>query len=381
MRLNSITGYHNWTNSFSIDRDLSPAQIQFGNNTLDHWFWSQELRLNIDFGKNVHTTLGGYYSDEKTTYYTLQDIRYVGFGPTVPGFVCDRTGLPTPGCPIYPLQFLGNDPVKTTSKAGFGTAIWDLTDRPCPSPAGCATRRTRRSTRSIATTSTGSRINPFLDPVGAANGIGYNGPNGVALSGHTATFSGSRTDWHVSLDYRFTPAIMAYGSIGTGYKAGGVGPRPFNTAQAIGFGPENAHRVRARPEDRLVRPHACAFNTAIFYNDFKDAQLVLTSCPQYGGRASLCAAPERRQRRRQRRGSSRSVRHADRRPAVRPVRFVPELGLEVREPAGGGCRRDWLLERSGGDRRAVRDPDRIHQGAGCTPASSTRSLGSATGRP
>ena len=85
MRLNSITGYHNWTNSFSIDQDLSPAQVQFGNNTLDHWFWSQELRLNTDFGKSIHTTLGAYYSDEKTTYYTLQDIRYVGFGPTVPG--------------------------------------------------------------------------------------------------------------------------------------------------------------------------------------------------------------------------------------------------------------------------------------------------------
>jgi iron complex outermembrane recepter protein len=60
VKLNSITGYHNWTNSFSIDQDLSPAQVQFGNNTLDHWFWSQELRLNVDFSKAVHATVGGY---------------------------------------------------------------------------------------------------------------------------------------------------------------------------------------------------------------------------------------------------------------------------------------------------------------------------------
>ena len=85
VKLNSITGYHNWTNQFSIDQDLSPAQIQFGNNTLDHWFWSEELRLNMDFGKSVHATLGGYYSDEKTTYYTLQDIRYVAFGAPAAG--------------------------------------------------------------------------------------------------------------------------------------------------------------------------------------------------------------------------------------------------------------------------------------------------------
>jgi iron complex outermembrane recepter protein len=290
MRLNSITGYHNWTNSFSIDQDLSPAQVQFGNNTLDHWFWSQELRLNTDFGKNIHTTLGGYYSDEKTTYYTLQDIRYVGFGPTVPGFVCAGVGgLPTPGCPIYPLQFLGNDPVKTTSKAGFGTAIWDITEA-LSLTGGLRYTKDEKEYTFYRYNFDGVTINAFLDPVGAANGVGYNGPNGVALSGHTATFSGSRTDWHASLDYRFTPAIMAYGSVGTGYKAGGVGPRPFSTAQAIGFGPETLTAYELGLKSDWFE-HRFRVNAAIFYNDFKDAQLVLTSCPQYG--AGLpCALPQ-----------------------------------------------------------------------------------------
>ena len=52
----------------------------------------------------------------------------------------------------------------------------------------------------------GITINPFVDPVGAANGIGYNGPNGTALTGRTAKFEGNRTDYHVSADYRFNPA-------------------------------------------------------------------------------------------------------------------------------------------------------------------------------
>ena len=116
--------------SFSIDGDLSPAQTQFGNNTLTDWFWSQELRISMDFTPKLRTTIGGFYSDEKTTYYTLQDIRYVAVG--VPGPVCAGppfNGLPTPTCPHYPLQFLGNDPVKTTSKAAFGTLFYDLTDK------------------------------------------------------------------------------------------------------------------------------------------------------------------------------------------------------------------------------------------------------------
>ena len=288
VKVNSITGYHNWTNQFSIDGDLSPAQSQFGNNTLDHWFWSEELRLNMDFGPRAHATVGGYYSDEKTTYYTLQDIRYVAAG--LPAPVCAAIGgLPTPTCPIFPLQFIGNDPVLTKSKAAFGTLTWNVTD------ALSLTGGLRYSKDSKAYTYyrfnlDGTTINPFIDPVGAANGIGYNGPNGTALSGRTATFEGSRTDYHFSADYRFNPAVMAYFSVGTGYKSGGVGPRPFNAQQAIGFGPEKltSYEIGLKTDlfDRRVR-----FNTAVFYNDFKDAQLVLLSCPQFGG-PGPCALPQ-----------------------------------------------------------------------------------------
>jgi iron complex outermembrane receptor protein len=290
VRLNSITGYHNWTNSFSIDGDLSPAQTQFGNNTLDHWFWSQELRLNIDFTKALRATLGGYYSDEQTTYYTLQDIRYVAIG--VPGPVCAGppfNGLPTNTCPIYPLQFIGNDPVKTTSKAAFGTLFWDATDA-LSFTGGVRYTKDYKSYTYYRFNLDGVTINPFVDPVGAANGAGYNGPNGEALTGRKSVFEGSRTDWHFSADYRFNPAVMAYASAGTGYKAGGVGPRPFNAQQAQPFGPETvtSYELGLKTDlfDRRMR-----FNVAGFYNDFKDAQIVLLSCPQFGG-PGPCALPQ-----------------------------------------------------------------------------------------
>ena len=32
--------------------------------------------------------------------------------------------------------------------------------------------------------------------------------------------------------------MLAYATFSTGFKGGGVGPRPFNPAQARGFGPE-----------------------------------------------------------------------------------------------------------------------------------------------
>ena len=292
VRINSITGYHNWTNSFSIDGDLSPAQTQFGNNILDHWFWSEELRLNIDFTKNIRATVGGYYSDEKTTYYTLQDIRYVA--------------VPTPGgpLPLFPLQFIGNDPVKTTSKAAFGTLFWDLTDA-LSVTGGVRYTKDYKSYTYYRYNFDGITINPFVDPVGAIYGPGYDGPNSLnipglppgpvpgtvqALTGRQAVFEGNRTDWHFSADYRFNPEVMAYASAGTGYKAGGVGPRPFNAQQARPFGPEKLTSYELGLKTDLFDRHL-RFNTAVFYNDFTDAQLVLLSCPQYGG-PGPCALPQ-----------------------------------------------------------------------------------------
>jgi iron complex outermembrane receptor protein len=303
VKLASITGYRNWKNSFSIDQDLSPAQVQFGNNILDDWFWSQELRLNVDFTSQLRATIGGYYSDEKTTYYTLQDIRYVAFGPGVPGVACP--GLPTPTCPIYPLQFIGNDPVKTESKAAYGTLFWDVTSA-LHVNAGVRYSKDDKSYTYYRYNFDGVTINGFVDPVGAAYGPGYDGPNyknipGLplvpgtvntvqSLTGRTSTFSGSRTDWHVGADYRFTPEFMAYASAGTGYKAGGDSPRPFNAEQAIAFGPEYVTSyelgVKTDLADKRVR-----LNLAAFYNDLTHAQLVLTSCPQYGG-PGPCALPQ-----------------------------------------------------------------------------------------
>jgi iron complex outermembrane receptor protein len=272
----SITGYRNWKNSFSIDGDLAPTQTQLGNNILDDWFWSEELRLGINFTKEIRAALGGYYSDEKTTYYTLQDIRYVAIG--VPGPVCQLIGVPagglnTPTCPVEPLQFIGNDPVKTESKAAYGTLFWDITSALNVS-AGLRYSKDDKSYTYYRYSLDGVTNNPFLG----------------SLTGKEATFSGNRTDWHADANYRFNPELMVYISAGTGYKAGGDSPRPFNPAQAIGFGPETLTSyelgIKTDLADRRVR-----FNVATFYNDFKDAQLVLLSCPQFGG-PGPCALPQ-----------------------------------------------------------------------------------------
>ena len=130
-------------------------------------------------------------------------------------------------------------------------------------------------------------VDPYLDPVGAVYGIGYSGPdtlnafgggNVTALSGSVAHYSGSRTDYRAALDYRFSPAVMAYASVATGFKGGGVNPRPFNAGQVISFNPETLTNyeigIKTDMLDRRLR-----VNLTGFYSKIKDVQIPVLACP------------------------------------------------------------------------------------------------------
>lgn len=281
----SITGYREFTNHWSVDGDLSPARQGFGINDVISDFFSQEVRLNFDFGDMVQATLGGYYSEENTDYDTLQDIRSVAVGPN----------------PLFPLQFLGTNPVATDSRAVFGTVIIE------PTEALTVTLGARYTEESKATTfgrvNFNGTINAFLDAVGGVYGSGYSGPdtldfnnNGnlteivTSLNGFTGIFEGDRIDYRVAVDYRFSDALLVYANVATGFKGGGVSPRPFNAAQVQPFGAETliSYELGFKSDffDNRVR-----LNVAAFYNDFSDAQLTLLSCPQFGG-PGPCALPQ-----------------------------------------------------------------------------------------
>jgi iron complex outermembrane receptor protein len=284
--ITSITAYREFTNHFVVDAELAPGRLNFGVNDVASDFFSQELRVNIEPADWVELTLGGYYSEENTSYDTLQDIRYTAAGPN----------------PLYPLQFLGTNPVETDSKAVFGTAIISPTDSLTLTLGGRYTDE-RKTTVFGRFNYDGVTPNRFVDPVGAAYGAGYNGPDTLdadadgnraetvnALTGFVGRYEGDRFDFRVSVDYRFSDAVLAYATVSTGFKGGGISPRPFNAAQVQPFGPEEltAYEVGLKTDwfDRRVR-----LNLAAYYNDFKDAQLALLACPQFGG-PGPCALPQ-----------------------------------------------------------------------------------------
>ena len=282
----SITGFRHFDSRFSNDADASPTRT---NNTivgLDSDFFSQELRLNWEASDFLDLTIGGYYSDEDTVQDTLVDIRYIAAG----------------GLPIFPLQFLGGGPVKVESLAAFATAFIRPTDDLTITLGGRYTEEEKETTYRRLNYD-GVTPNGFVDPIGAAYGVGFSGPDTLdannngntteivsALNGLTGGFSGDRFDYRVSVDYRISDDVLIYATTSTGFKGGGISPRPFNAAQAVGFGPEELTSYEIGMKTDFL-DNAVRFNVSGYVNKFKDAQLVLLSCPQFGG-PGPCALPQ-----------------------------------------------------------------------------------------
>ena len=268
VKLTSITGYREFDTTFYNDGDLSPARTGFGINYLSNWSFSQEVRLNWKPIDAVLLTVGGYYFKQASVYDSVQDLRYVA---------------------PYPLQFRQPDHIKADAKALFANLGWEILPNLNFNGGIRYTKESKDQT--YFRYNLDGTINAFLDPVGAAYGSGYDGPdtkdsnhNGnttevvKALTGQTAEYRGHKIDWRVALDYRFNDEVMVYGSVATGFKGGGSNPRPFNAFQLLPFAPETltAYEVGMKTDlfDRKLRVDVSAF-----LNKYANIQTGVRNCP------------------------------------------------------------------------------------------------------
>ncbi|MBD3729324.1 MAG: TonB-dependent receptor [Sphingomonadales bacterium] len=250
LQLQSITAYREYNNTWGTDDDFGPNPTNGaqGYNDLDFWFFSQELRLNGSIGDLLDYTVGGFYSDQRSTYATRQDIRYIA--------------------PGLNFQFDGNDPINADSKAVFATVIAHPVE--AMSITGGIRYTDEHKDYTFVRKNYDGTTSTFLG----------------ALDGLTATYDGSKWDYRISADYRFSPQVLVYANVGTGFKGGGVTARPFDAAQALNgsFGPETvtAYELGLKTDllDRRLR-----LNLAGFINDYKDIQLPLISCASLGSNA------------------------------------------------------------------------------------------------
>jgi iron complex outermembrane receptor protein len=247
-----IGSYRAYVSKFGQDQDGTPLPVAQLDNELRHHAFSSELRLNFKGGDGLFEgTVGGYYLKQKGTYTARVDLNYV---------------LPAT------IDFLhGPDTTPSTTKALFGTVTFH------PTEALGITGGVRYT--KDAKDYTYFRRNPdgtIPDPATCAL---FTQPNCLlaGIYNITGSFRGHRWDWRGVIDYRFSNQFLAYASVSTGFKGGGVNPRPFVADQRLPFNPETltTYEVGFKSDflDRRVR-----LNGAAFYNKYNDIVLAKTVC-------------------------------------------------------------------------------------------------------
>jgi iron complex outermembrane receptor protein len=257
LQLVYIGSYRKYNSKFGQDQDATPIPVAQLDNELDHHAFTSEVRANFKSeGGFVEGTVGAFYLDQKGTYTARVDLNYV---------------VPT-------IDFLhGPDTTPSDTKAAFATATLHPTDA-ASLTGGLRYTKDKKDYTYFRSNPDGSLPNGFNCFV--ANGV-FSEPNCLlaGLYDITGSFKGDRWDWRVVGDYRFTPEFLAYASVSTGFKGGGVNPRPFAADQRLPFNPETLTTYEVGFKSDLFDRRA-RVNGAVFLNKYEDITLAKIRCPE-----------------------------------------------------------------------------------------------------
>jgi iron complex outermembrane receptor protein len=268
LQLVYIGSYRKYESKFGQDQDATPIPVAQLDNQLNHHAFTSEVRLNFEAGGGmVEGTVGLFYLDQKGTYTARVDLNYVD--------------------PV--IDFIhGPDTTPSTTKAVFGTATFHPMDA-MSITGGVRYTKDKKDYTYYRSNPDGSLPNGFDCFV--QNGP-YSEPNCLlaGIYGITGSFKGNRTDWRVVGDYRFTPGFLAYASVSTGFKGGGVNPRPFVADQRLSFKPETLTTYEMGFKSDLL-DRRLRLNGAVFLNKYKDITLGKAVCPE-SSLPSPCLRPD-----------------------------------------------------------------------------------------
>ena len=249
LNLAAITGYREYTGLYSSG-DGSPFTNTSQINRIFHHQFSQELRLSGEVGDIVNWTLGGYYLDKKSRNATFV---------TLPAFM-----------------FTEENHVPATTKAVFANVEVRPTDR-----------LTLIGGLRYSDQEKDFEYGRMAVP-GSTSGVAP--PQVAGLNGVVGSFEGKRWDYRAVVQYGWTDDFMTYAQFATGFKGGGVNPRPFFPVQALPHDSETLEAYeggfKSTLFDRRIR-----LNGAAFLNKYDDILVTVSSCPLPGAPPAPCALP------------------------------------------------------------------------------------------
>lgn len=229
----SITAYQRFTGRFTQNADNSPLPIALADNQVFFKQFTQEFRLQGEVADGLlEWTTGLFYFTSKAGIDG--GVTLSASGPN--GIVFDQ-----------------HDRIESDNQSAFIHAVVRPTDQLS------ITGGVRYSDESKS-----YRFDRTNQPAGTPFFPG--GP----FTAPESTFD--RFDYKLGVDYQWTPDVMTYAQFSTGFKGGGINPRPFTPASAVPFGPETleAYEIGIKSElfDRMLR-----LNLAAYHSDYANLQL------------------------------------------------------------------------------------------------------------
>lgn len=247
--LKSITAFRKLNQLAIKDSDVSPASRVINQWNVDYKQFTQELRLNGSIGDVADWTVGGFYFHANA----------------IQGGRINLDGAVDNIIPFYvPVDFLFNDPVKIESKSAFAH-IEVHPFQGLTLTGGLRYTDDFKSYGFVRTPAPGYTPGIIDSSINATNGA-------------KGTFQGSRWDWRAAVAYQATPDINLFAQVATGFKGGGINPRPFYVLQVQPFSPETVTSYEAGIKSQFL-DHRVRLNISAFHNDYKNIQLTLVSCP------------------------------------------------------------------------------------------------------
>ncbi|RIV80061.1 TonB-dependent receptor [Aurantiacibacter xanthus] len=232
MSLKSITSYQHYRGSNATDIDLTP----FGLNTVSQRYeydqFTQELRFNgTALNELLEYTVGGFYFRSTG--------KFQGTNYLLPGTA--RQNL-----------YAQDDRIPSESKSVFAHVTAYLTD----SLTLIGGIRYTADEKKYEF----RRRNPYDPSMPSYTQAGQ-------IDGLTGEYSGDSVDYRANLQYRWSPDVMTYIQFSTGYRGGGVNPRPYVLEQLVPFEPERLNAYEAGFKADLLG-RAVRLNGSVFLNKY-----------------------------------------------------------------------------------------------------------------
>ncbi|HTX23628.1 MAG TPA: TonB-dependent receptor [Steroidobacteraceae bacterium] len=273
LSLKNIAALRGYSADWVHDNSESIWPMDLGAESMGHHQFSEELRLTGNsLDKLLDWTAGGFYFREESVYFGHEELGYA-----------------TAGAPFFApglLNFYQNDPIDAHDKAGFLHTTWHLAPK-LDLIFGYRYTAQDKEYHYV-------RVAPGPQPIPPGSFATGSAILVSSLNGYSNTYSATRSDWRADVDYHFTDDVMWYTQYSTGFKGGGIDPRPFYVQQAIPFKPESLATFETGVKTTWFDNHL-RVNVDGYFSQYRDIQLTLLNCSGVPGigvaYGSPCALP------------------------------------------------------------------------------------------